>query len=477
MSRYEESEVYSAATSYLYSRINYEHQPVIPYQDNVLKLERMERLVAELGNPHLQVPVVHVAGSKGKGSTSSMIASILSHSGWRTGLYTSPHLSRMEERIRIDGRECSQAELVQAIDQIRPIVARLDERAARQVPADSGPTFFEIVTAIAFQFFAAQQADVCVLEVGLGGRLDSTNVCSPRVCVITSISLDHTKQLGSTLPAIAVEKAGIIKHGVPVVSGITDPDAAAVVERIAQERECRLLRIGKEFQCQFLPPPPEDLASADPTRLAGRIHFSSSVSGSQLKNARLGMLGGHQANNAAVAIAACCELQRQGWRIPEDAIRAGLAQTTCPARLEVISRRPDVILDAAHNDASVDAFLATLRMIQPGGKKTLLFATTSGKDYRGMLDRVVPYFDRIVFTQYSDNPRSLSVAALLKAAHLISQRTSATTRLQSIRDPLEALAEVSKQLGQHDLLAICGSFFIAGELRPLLLEKFGRPGL
>jgi len=234
-----------SAAQFLIDRINYERTNDIPYGKREFKLERMKRLLEHLGDPQEVVRVIHVAGSKGKGSTATIIASILTEAGLRTGLYTSPHLLRLEERFRIDGEEIAAQQLGRLVQStIRPVVARLDEEAlANGQPWDT-PTFFEITTAAAMVYFREQKVDAAVLEVGLGGRLDSTNICRPECCVITSISLDHTKQLGSTHPEIASEKAGILKVGVPLVTGVTHPEALAtisVLTTILRKRTSRCL--------------------------------------------------------------------------------------------------------------------------------------------------------------------------------------------------------------------------------------------
>ena len=242
-----------AALRFLFGRIDYERASAIPYQATHLKLERMELLLDRLGNPHRGMEVVHVAGSKGKGSTSTMIASILSSARFRTGLYTSPHLARVEERIAVGGVQCTEAELVELVDRVAHEVEAIDRQVNHAWPGENGPTYFEITTALALLHFRQKNVDVAVLEVGLGGRLDSTNVCQPRVCVITSISFDHTQQLGKTLAKIAAEKAGIIKSGIPVVSGVRDGPARAIIQQTALEQSCPLVTLGVDFDFRYRP--------------------------------------------------------------------------------------------------------------------------------------------------------------------------------------------------------------------------------
>ena len=266
-----------AALRFLVGRIDYERTQSMPSSEEAMKLDRMRELLARLGNPHEAVPIVHVAGTKGKGSTSAMIAAVLSAAGYRIGLFTSPHLDRVEERIAIDGRPCSGDDLADLVERIRPAVEAMDQAAISPLPSGDepevrategsgvrgqgsespnqhGPTYFEIVTAMAFDHFRRRGVNAAVLEVGLGGRLDSTNVCSPCVTIITNISFDHTKQLGDTLAAIAAEKAGIIKPGVPVISGVDTDEPRGVIRRIARQNGCRLVELGVDFHFDYHPP-------------------------------------------------------------------------------------------------------------------------------------------------------------------------------------------------------------------------------
>ena len=229
----------------LFARINYERHHRAGPED--FKLSNMVSFLQALGNPHLQFPIVHVAGTKGKGSVSGMVGAILAKSGLNTGVYSSPHLERIHQRIRFNGSEISDSDLHRALAKLAPVIHEFDARAERE---DSRKlTFFEVITAAAFQAFAEEHVDAVVLEVGMGGRLDSTNVCQPQISVITNISLDHTRQLGSTIAEIAGEKAGIIKQGVPVVSGVVQPDARDVIRRIAQKKGANLIELGTDFSC------------------------------------------------------------------------------------------------------------------------------------------------------------------------------------------------------------------------------------
>src|SRR5262245_25772800 len=322
-----------------------------------LTLGRMRALLAGLGDPHRRLRVLHVAGSKGKGSTSAMLAAVLQRAGYRVGLFTSPHLCRLEERFQVDGRPITAAELSQLLGEVRQAVER----------GRGSPTFFEIATAVGLLHFVRRRVEAAVLEVGLGGRLDSTNVCLPVVSVITSISYDHTRTLGSRLEQIAREKAGIVKPGRPAVSGATAAEAREVIAAVCREKRAPLVELGRDvtFTCT-----------------AGRVTRDSLVKPQVRVTTRqrrwpaleVNLLGEAQAANAALAVA-CVELLRHaGWHVGDDAVARGLAEVVWPARMEVLSRRPFLVLDCAHNVASAEALAATLAESFPAGRRLLVFA-------------------------------------------------------------------------------------------------------
>ncbi len=444
------------AEQFLFSRIDYERTLAIPYGKRDFKLDRMVRFLARLGNPQVGLNIVHIAGTKGKGSTAAMIASVLTAAGYRTGLYTSPHLDRVEERLRIDGSQVAGDDFVELIERIRPIVAELDAVAAEELPPSHGPTYFEIVTAMALVYFADNRVDWAVLEVGLGGRLDSTNVCAPAVSVITSISFDHTKQLGTTLAAIAAEKAGIIKPGVPVVSGVVADEPRAVIRQMAAQRGCRLVERGVDFDVTYRPG-----TRASPAEPCSSIDFASRLPrrAQSLRNVELSLLGEHQAANAAVALATLEELRAQGCHFDEADVRCGLAGVRWQARVEVVGQRPTVVLDAAHNVASVAALLSTLDDNFTARRRILIFATTRDKDVRGMLELLLPKFDTTICTRYQQNPRGVPVEELRQVAAELGG-----TDCRECPTSLEAW-RVGRQLAAaDDLIVITGSFFIAAEL-------------
>jgi len=466
------------AMEFLLGRINYERTAMVPYGRRQLKLDRMRQLLNRLGNPDAGIPIVHVAGTKGKGSTAAMIGAMLHAAGYETGLFSSPHLDRIEERFAVNGLSCESEELVALVEELRPVVEAMD----RELTGDDtslGPTYFELTTAIALMHFARRKVDVAVLEVGLGGRLDSTNVCQPTVTLITSISLDHTKQLGTTLPEIAAEKAGIIKPGVPVLCGHMDKAPRQVIAEIAKQHGCRMLAAGSDFRHRYRPRLlssnllPDDLL-ADNQDALGRMDFDGDFAEEHLRltGLPLRLLGEHQAANAALAIATIAELRRQGWSISTAAIHQALAKLSLPGRFEIVSRRPTVVLDVAHNVASAEALVEVLDSSFSGENRILLLAATRDKDVRGIVRVLMPHFGRVVVTQYRENPRAVSTVELgqMVREELGRLEPAETSDRVYERDlPIDAWQLVQELARPEQLICITGSFFIVAEMRPEVL--------
>ncbi|MBN1590388.1 MAG: bifunctional folylpolyglutamate synthase/dihydrofolate synthase [Pirellulales bacterium] len=448
------------AVEYLLNRVNYERLPQVSYSSRWFKLDRMHELLRRLNSPHRGIPVVHVAGTKGKGSSATMIATILTDAGYRTGLFTSPHLDRIEERFAVDGQPCRPGELVTLVETIKPVIEAMDREAAQTPnPLEGRPTYFEITTAMALLHFVRRAVDLAVLEVGLGGRLDSTNVCQPLVSVITSISLDHTAQLGGDLESIAAEKAGIIKPAVPVVSGVTQPEPRAVVRQTADRLGCRLVEAGVDFEAVGFTETDDhgkSISSFD-------YHRQGQV---ELRNLRLAMLGRHQATNAAVALAVVEELRGAGWPVSETAVRSGLARAACPARVEILDSRPAVVFDVAHNRASAEALAGVLNARFADRRKWAIFAASQDKDLRGMLEVLLPVFDEVIFTRYLDNPRTASAHDLAELAKELTGRTYPTAST-----PVESWDWVAGRALPDDVICATGSFFIVAELRRHVLAS------
>ena len=460
---------YQQALDFLFGRIDYERAAAIAYDRREFRLDRMRELLMRLDNPQQTFPIIHIAGTKGKGSTAAMIAAMLSAAGYRTGLYSSPHLDRIEERMGIDGRPCSGEELVELVRMVRPAVDIMDGRAERG-EGGGRPTYFEVTTAMALVQFARRRVEAAVVEVGMGGRLDSTNVCQPEVSVITTISFDHMKQLGNTLASIAREKAGIIKAGVPVVSGVVDAEPRDVIAAKAADRGSPLLQLGRDFDYDYRPP--RDLQIAE--RL-GKMSFLPCLTDMQpaYQGIELGLLGRHQAMNAAVAVATTAVLRGQGWSISEAAVRDGLASVRWPARVELVARRPAVVVDAAHNVASIASLLTTLDESFAARRRWLVFATTQDKQVREMLALMLPRFDGVVLTRYLNNPRYVPVDELVAIAHEVAASMNGRTGLpadwiETAATPAEAWRLVAGRAAADDLICVTGSFFLASELRSLI---------
>jgi dihydrofolate synthase/folylpolyglutamate synthase len=441
-----------SALAYLQGRINYERTPHIPYRESEFKLDRMRHLLQRLGNPHLAFPALHIAGTKGKGSTATMAAAVLAAAGFRTGLYTSPHLERLEERLVINGEQCREREFVRWTAEIADVVAELDADTRCE---SRGATFFEITTALAFLHFARSNVDLAVLEVGLGGRLDSTNVCQPLACAITSISFDHTKQLGNTLEEIAAEKAGIAKRDVPLVCGVAETGPREVIQRVVKAAGARRVQLGVDYGYE--------------TIARGRLNYWDTFSGDRwgLHEVEIAMPGRHQAANAACAIALLRQLHGTTWQVAETAMRTGLRNAFCSARVEVLRREPLVILDAAHNVASVAALLHSLEELDSRSRRLLIFGTTRDKDVAGMLRLLLPGFQHILFTRYVNNPRAVEpteLAALARAA--LPDKNGPV--LEAYETPADAWQRAHSLQGEFGLTCVTGSFFLAAELRPLI---------
>ncbi len=407
------------ALNYWYGRIDFERRTALPGE---LKLDRMRHLLRRLGDPHARLRIVHVAGTKGKGSSCAMLASVLQAAGYRVGLFTSPHLHDVSERIQVDGVSISQEESL----------ARLREIQAAEKAMDSGEpaTFFEIGTALGFLHFDCRCVEVAIVEVGLGGRFDSTNVVEPRLSLITNISYDHMALLGNTLEQIAFEKAGIIKPGIPVITTSTAPAAIALFERIARERHAPLAIAGRDFPLEC------DLPLALP--------------------------GEHQRINAAGVVAAVAILREQGLRIPDRAIRHGLAQTHWPARVEKVGESPLIVLDCAHNVASAKALVETMRNRFPvSGKKYLILAISNDKQLAETLAVLSEYFDLFYCTRYANNPRCTPPE---QVAQLIRDRRP-DAEVIVYPSAIETLSTVRQRAKPEDAIVITGSVFLAGELR------------
>jgi len=443
------------ALSWLDRRLNYER---VAAGHGTFALARMRRLLEEVGSPHERVPVVHVAGTKGKGSTVAMVAGILGAAGHRVGRYLSPHVHALEERISVDGRPIDTRALVAEFETVIPVVERFDRASARR--GTRGPTWFEVLTCMAFLHFARAKVDIAVLETGLGGRLDATNVCRPLLTVITSISLDHMAILGNTIAKIAGEKAGIIKRGVPVVSGATHASARRVIRATAARRRAPLLELGRDFSASMPGRAGPKRDALGPGMVRVRLPAVLQGTAGADRTFPVAMAGPHQAENAALAVVAARWLDALGHAVPEAAIAAGLRDTVLPARIQVVSRRPLVVIDAAHNVASMQALLATLAdALATHRPRVLVFAASVDKQIERMLRIAAGGFDHVIVTRYATNPRAAAVERLVAAC-----RAAGLPPADTAGSPAEALVRARRLAGRNGVVCIAGSFFLAAEM-------------
>jgi dihydrofolate synthase/folylpolyglutamate synthase len=446
-------ESYEQAVEFLFNRVNFERLSGMQYSADDFKLDRMRELLRRLGDPHEAVPAVHIAGTKGKGSTAALTAAVLSAAGIRVGLFTSPHISAFEERMAVDGVIPSPGELVELVRHVAQVVAELDK-----LPGHMSPTYFEIATAMAWLYFREQRAEIAVLEVGMGGRLDATNLCRSAVCIVTTISRDHTRQLGSRLDQIAREKAGIIKAEVPVVSGVMDDQARAVVVEACRRLNAPLFELGREFQYRYRP-----------ARIGSQRAEESSVDITTRSHAwhdlNMPLVGEHQARNLALAAMTVELLSEQGWKIPASAVAAGLARLRWPGRIEVLGRAPTVIVDAAHNWEAVAVLLRTLEESFEARRRVLIFAATRDKDVSGMLRQLLPRFDTVVITCFQNNPRHVPVDVLAETVRGLTDQM-----FHSVPDAASAWKLARRFATADDLICVTGSFFLAAEVRELIVD-------
>ncbi len=406
-----------------------------------LRLDRMSQALALFDHPEKQFPSFHIAGTNGKGSTAAMLHRILSQSGYRTALYTSPHLVSFTERIRVGDEEIAPDE----------VVALAREIWDRTGAANVSLTFFEFVTAMAFIHFARRKIDVAVVEVGLGGRLDATNLIWPVVSLISTISRDHEAYLGSDLLSIAREKGGIIKRDVPVVCGALSADVAALLKSIADEHNARSYFLGRDFT--FF--------------LKSEHLFDYRGLTWQLDGLEVALRGQHQKRNAALALAGL-ELAADAFPVKESALREGLKNVRWPGRFEIVQDHPAIVLDGAHNGEGVRALIEELQRFRERRRVWLLFASMEDKDWRLMLESFSGVVNQIVLTR-------VAMERCADPFHLAS-RLSGKVPHRAIGTAPAALQYVMDHADPGDIILIAGSLYLIGEMRPLVQEiAAGKP--
>jgi dihydrofolate synthase/folylpolyglutamate synthase len=429
---------YSQADEYLNSFINYEQIPGISYVQPGYSLKHVEELLNRMGNPQLAARTIHIAGTKGKGSVSAMIAQVLSDSGYKTGLYTSPHFHTLRERISIDGSLISEAEFAAAMVEIKPFIESMrKDTVFRQL------TYFEALTALAFAYFKKKQVDFQVLEVGLGGRLDATNVARPIICIITPISLDHTQILGNSLEEIAREKAGIVKSGCWVVISPQPEEAASVITDICREKKGKIVQVGKDITWH---------------KIGGDLYHQSLVVEGRRNNYQVSipLSGDFQLENAASAVAALEVLGSAGFAISTADIVRGLARVKWPGRFHILQEYPTVLVDGAHNVASIKRLVDNIKGYFAHKRIFLVFGTSCDKDIPGIINELVPLSPQVIVTRAAHSraaPLSTLVAEFSKQGIELEIRETVT----------EAISRALSLADRTDLICVTGSLFVVAE--------------
>lgn len=448
---------YQATLNYLYSYVDYSLTRQMRTAAKNFNLERVRKLLHLLGDPHLQYKVIHVAGTKGKGSTSALMASALQEAGYQVGFYTSPHLSDYTERIQMNRTPISHSRLTQMVEEIKPFVDQVEKI-----------TTFEVTTALGFWYFAQEKADVAVIEVGLGGRLDATNVVSPLVSVITSLSLDHMDVLGDTLAKIAAEKAGIIKQGRPVVLAPQSEEALLVVARVAEERDAPLTLVGRDY---LFAPWSHALSGqsilmwpkADQPLVDAFIESAGRENWEPLR-LTIPLLGHHQVENAATAYSALQVARAEGLAIPEADIVKGFARVQWAGRFEVLRRSPLFIIDSAHNRNSALKLRQAINDYLPGQPVILIFGASEDKDVEGMFAELLPRVQQVVATE-SAHPRAMKADRLVELAHRYGRPAK---RVVPVEDAVEFAL---KKAGQEFAIVAAGSLFLAAAVHDIWEQK------
>jgi dihydrofolate synthase/folylpolyglutamate synthase len=432
-------ERYQATLDYIYSFVDFSRTHQENLKPENFDLDRMRDFMARISNPERDFQSIHIAGSKGKGSVSAFCAYALSEAGYRVGLFTSPHLKDYEERIQINHQPVSRTDLVDLTDKLKPAIESVQKL-----------TTFEITTGLGFLYFSRKKVDIAVVEVGLGGRLDSTNVITPLISVITALYLDHTSILGDTLPQIAREKAGIIKPSVPVVLAPQQNGASEVIREVAEKQNAPIIEVGKDYVYQFLQANLERQ-----TFLIGRNPNTLAEEGQRLD---IPLLGKYQIENAATAYAALKTLSEGALSLSEEQIRDGLANTVWPARFEIARRDPPVIFDAAHNPSAVAKLRETIDHFFPEMPLILVFGISEDKALTGMFAELLPRTKILICTQ-ADHPRAMDAGSMQEIA------ADYDCDSKVVFDVGDALEEALQIAGDDHMVLVTGSIFVAASAR------------
>jgi len=428
---------YQQALEYIFGYTDYEKIPM-PHDPVYYDLRRVEELLSQIGNPHLKARSVHIAGTNGKGSTAAMIASALTASGYTTGLYTSPHLNTIRERFRVDRELITEGELTAVVERLKPEVEIVNQKATY-----GELTTFELLTALAFAYFKLKGVNFQVLEVGLGGKFDATNVIQPEVCIITSISFDHTEVLGNSLAEIAAEKAGMIKPNCVVVLSPQPDEVVRVIKEACLNQKAELVMVGKDITWQS----PSFDCKRQLFQVKGRLSsYKLSIP----------LLGRYQLENAATAVAALEVLAEKGFNISRDNIINGLAQVNWPGRLQILSHHPLVVVDGAHNPDSAQKLKQSLLQYFDFDQAILVIGASCDKDIAGIVSELFPLFNKVIVTR-SRHPRTMA------PPNIVAEFTKHGVETQVVDDVPTALSLALNTAGNRDLICVTGSLFVVAE--------------
>jgi len=436
---------YNEAISYLFNKTDYEKEENLRYNITTFNLDRMKKLLSLVRNPHKKLQTVHIAGTKGKGSTATMLAKMLEANGYTVGLYTSPHVVHLHERIAVNSQMISERQMLDLLNRIYAPVEKLSKI--------DPPTFFEIMTALAFMHFVDMKVDIGVIETGLGGRLDSTNVIEPKVIGITSLSIDHKQQLGNTIDSIAREKAGVFKSGVPAITVEQEPAAMRVLksEALAIKTPLSVTGIDIDFSYRF-----ETSREHGPHT---RICLTTPTS--KFEHLRVPLYGRHQAINCGLALAMLDKLKADGYKIDNEKATEGLNKVSLAGRMEMICEDPRIMVDAAHNAASIRALIQAIGQNIPYDSMVVIFGCNTDKDAEGMLRELQYGADKAIFT-CSNSVKAMSPEVLAEIYTEICGKMYQTAFNLS-----EALRLAGSAVSREDLICITGSFYLIGQAKML----------
>jgi dihydrofolate synthase/folylpolyglutamate synthase len=434
---------YKEAIKYLFAKTDYEKQTNLRYNVTTFNLKRMEKLLSLVGKPHKKIATAHIAGTKGKGSTAAMLAKMLEANNYNVGLYTSPHVVHLHERITVNSRMITDQEMLGLMNRLYAPV----EKVSKADPL----TFFEIMTTLAFMHFVDKKVDIAVVETGMGGRLDSTNVIKPKVIGITSLSIDHQYQLGDSIDSIAKEKAGVFKAGVPAVTVQQEPAAMRVLKSEATTAKAPLSVTGSDIDFSY---------RFETSREHGphtRVCLTTPTS--KFEHLRVPLQGRHQAINCGLALAMLDKLKASGYNIDSEKATKGLHKVSLMGRMEMICDDPRIMIDAAHNAASVEMLMHAIGQNIPYDSMVVIFGCNSDKDVRGMLEKLQYGADKVIFT------RSNSAKAVTPE-DLADMYTGICGKMCQTAVSLgEALRLARNAVGKGDLICITGSFYLIGQAK------------